>query len=40
MLNTTLRVTTPYFGETTTGRQMFNDARAEVLVGEATVVED
>ena len=40
VLNTMLRVATPYFGETTTGLQMFNDARAEVLVGEATVVED
>lgn len=35
-----LRVAAPYFGEMMTGLQIFNDARAEVLVGQATVIED
>ncbi len=34
VLNTMLRVAAPYFGETTRGLQMFNDARAEVIMGE------
>jgi hypothetical protein len=38
VLNTMLRVATPYFGETTTGLQMFNDARAEVILGELVVL--
>lgn len=40
VLNTMLRVAAPYFGEMMTGLQIFNDARAEVLVGQATVIED
>jgi hypothetical protein len=39
VLNTMLRVATPYFGETTRGLQMFDDARANVHVGPAEVVE-
>lgn len=39
VLNTMLRVATPYFGETTRGLQMFNDARAHVQVGPTEVVE-
>ena len=39
VLRTMLRVATPYFGETTTGLQMFNDARARVEIGTPKVVE-
>ncbi|HLP25462.1 MAG TPA: hypothetical protein VK477_07285 [Acidobacteriota bacterium] len=39
VLNTLLRVGTPYFGETTEGLQMFNDARANVTPGELRVIE-
>jgi hypothetical protein len=39
VLATMLRVATPYFGETTSGLQMFNDARAEVTLGEMRVME-
>lgn len=39
VLNTLLRVGTPYFGETTEGLQMFNDARATVIPGEIRVIE-
>lgn len=39
VLNTMLRIATPYFGETTEGLQMFNDARAEVSLGELRVIE-
>lgn len=39
VLNTMLRIATPYFGETTEGLQMFNDARAEVTLGEIKVIE-
>lgn len=39
VLNTLLRVGTPYFGETTEGLQMFNDARAVVTPGELRVIE-
>lgn len=39
VLATMLRVATPYFGETTSGLQMFNDARAEVTIGEMRVIE-
>lgn len=39
VLATMLRIATPYFGETTSGLQMFNDARAEVHVGDLQVIE-
>lgn len=39
VLNTMLRVGTPYFGETTSGLQMFNDARAVVTPGPIQVIE-
>ncbi len=39
VLNTMLRVGTAYFGETTRGLQMFNDARAIVTPGEIKVIE-
>jgi len=39
VLNTLLRVGAPYFGETTQGLQMFNDARAHVTPGELKVIE-
>ncbi|MBI2517545.1 MAG: hypothetical protein HYV95_11625 [Opitutae bacterium] len=39
VLNTMLRVATPYFGETTRGLQMFKDARANVQVGPTEVIE-
>lgn len=39
VLNTMLRVGTAYFGETTRGLQMFNDARATVTPGEIKVIE-
>jgi hypothetical protein len=39
VLNTLLRVGAPYFGETTEGLQMFNDARATVTTGELQVIE-
>lgn len=39
VLATMLRVAAPYFGETTDGLQMFNDARAEVKLGEIQVME-
>lgn len=39
VFNTLLRVGTPYFGETTEGLQMFNDARANVTPGELRVIE-
>lgn len=39
VINTLLRVGTPYFGETTEGLQMFNDARANVTPGELRVIE-
>ncbi|HET7536514.1 MAG TPA: hypothetical protein VFJ90_08675 [Candidatus Didemnitutus sp.] len=38
-LSTLLRVGTPYFGETTSGLQMFDDARAHVDIGTPHVVE-
>jgi len=34
-----LKVATPYFGETTSGLQVFNDARASVKLGELQVLE-
>ncbi len=37
-LSLLLRAATPYFGETTSGMQVFNDARAEVKIGEAVEV--
>ena len=39
VLPTMLKVATPYFGETTSGLQVFNDARATVKLGELQVVE-
>lgn len=39
VLNTMLRVGSAYFGETTGGLQMFNDARASVTPGEIKVIE-
>lgn len=39
VLNTMLRVGTAYFGETTSGLQMFNDARATVTPGPIQVIE-
>jgi len=36
---TLIRNATPYFGETTGGLQVYTDARANVEIGEATVVE-
>lgn len=39
VLNTMLRVATPYFGENTKGLQMFDDARANVQVGPTEVIE-
>ena len=39
VLPTMLKVATPYFGETTTGLQIFNDARAKVKLGELQVLE-
>lgn len=39
VLATMLRIATPYFGETTSGLQMFDDARAEVTLGELQVIE-
>jgi len=39
VLRTMLRVATPYFGETTSGLQMFNDARARVEIGTPEVIE-
>lgn len=39
VLPTMLKVATPYFGETTSGLQVFNDARATVKLGELEVVE-
>lgn len=39
VLATMLRVATPYFGETTSGLQMFNDARATVEIGPTKVIE-
>jgi DNA segregation ATPase FtsK/SpoIIIE-like protein len=35
-----LRVAAPYFGDTTSGLQMFNDARAQVTLGELIVLPD
>jgi hypothetical protein len=35
-----LRSAAPYWGETTSGLQVFNDARAEVRIGEAVEVKD
>jgi hypothetical protein len=40
VLNTMLRVAAPYFGDTTSGLQMFNDARAQVTLGELIVLPD
>ncbi|MBL9203483.1 MAG: hypothetical protein JNN01_00255 [Opitutaceae bacterium] len=40
VLASMLRVATPYFGETTTGMQRFDDARVEVLVGTPEVVSE
>ncbi len=40
VVNTMLRVATPYFGETARGLQVFNDARARVDFGEFNVIED
>jgi hypothetical protein len=34
-----LRIATPYFGENTSGLQMYNDARATVNIGEMQVIE-
>lgn len=39
VLDTMLRVATPYFGETTSGLQMYNDARASVRIREFEVLE-
>jgi len=39
VLPTMLKVATPYFGETTTGLQVFNDARASVKLGELQILE-
>lgn len=39
VLPTLLKVATPYFGETTTGLQVFNDARATVKIGELQVID-
>jgi hypothetical protein len=39
MLDPMLRVATPYFGENTTGLQMFNDARATVNLGELQILD-
>lgn len=39
VLNTMLRVATPYFGENTAGLQMYNDARATVNIREMEVLE-
>jgi len=39
VLPTMLKVATPYFGETTTGLQVFNDARATVKLGELQILE-
>jgi hypothetical protein len=35
-----LRSAAPYWGETTSGLQIFSDARAEVRIGEAVEVKD
>jgi hypothetical protein len=40
VLSTMLRSAAPYWGETTTGMQVFNDARAEVHIGEAVEVKE
>ena len=40
VLSTMLRSATPYWGETTTGMQVFNDARAEVHIGEAVEIKE
>ncbi len=39
VLDTMLRVATPYFGENTTGLQMYNDARATVKIRDLEVLE-
>lgn len=39
-LTAMLRTAAPYWGETTSGMQIFNDARAEVRIGEAVEVKD
>jgi len=39
-LTAMLRSAAPYWGETTTGMQIFNDARAEVRIGDAVEVKD
>jgi hypothetical protein len=39
VLDTMLRVATPYFGENTAGLQMYNDARATVTIRELEVLE-
>ncbi|MCX6955498.1 MAG: hypothetical protein NTV51_25395 [Verrucomicrobia bacterium] len=39
-LTAMLRAAAPYWGETTSGLQIFNDARAEVRIGEAVEVKD
>ena len=39
-LATMLRSAAPYWGETTSGMQIFNDARAEVRIGEAVEVKE
>ena len=38
VFKTMLRTATPYWGDTTLGMQVFNDARAEVKIGEAVEV--
>ena len=40
VLSTMLRSAAPYWGETTTGIQVFNDARAEVHIGEAVEIKE
>lgn len=39
VLPTMLKVATPYFGETTTGLQVFNDSRASVNLGELQILD-
>jgi hypothetical protein len=40
MASTLIRNATPYFGETNSGMQVYTDARAEVTIGEATVISE
>jgi hypothetical protein len=39
VLTTMLKVATPYFGESTSGLQMYNDARATVTIREMEILD-